>query len=108
MPEDALLVLSTWPDLSAARAAARLLVEERLVTCANIVPSIESIFRWEGKIEESSETLLLSKTSSRNYGSLERRIRELHSYEMPEIIAFRIECGSAAYLAWLQDEASPG
>ena len=98
-----MLVLSTWPDLPKARSAAQVLVEERLVACANIVPSIESIYRWEGKIEASIEVLMVMKTTASRYRALELKIKELHTYEVPEILSFRVDAGLPAYLAWVSE-----
>lgn len=102
MAEEALLVLSTWPDAETARAASRTLVEEKLAACANIVPAIESIYRWEEKVETSSEMLVLMKTTIGRYQALESRIKELHSYDVPEVLAFRIHDGLPAYLRWVE------
>lgn len=102
MAEEVLLVFTTWPDAVAARAAARTLVEERLAACANVVPAIESIYRWEGKVETASEVLMILKTTRARYPLLELRIKALHSYEVPEIVACPVECGLPAYLRWAQ------
>src|SRR5258708_4783981 len=98
MAVEALVVLTTWPDVEKARAAARTLVEESLAACANIVPGVESIYRWEGKLETSAEVLMVVKTTRARYPALQARITELHSYEVPEIIALRIEDGLPQYL----------
>lgn len=96
-----LVVLTTWPDLEKARVAARQLVEERLVACANIVPAIESIYRWQGLIETSAEILIIFKTTADRYSDLETRIRQLHSYEVPEIVALHVAEGLPDYLRWV-------
>jgi len=103
MAEEVLLVLSTWPDAESARAAAESLVNERLAACANLLPAVESIYRWEGAVEKSAEILMLIKTTIGCYPELERRIQELHSYEVPEVLAFRAADGLPAYLRWVEE-----
>jgi periplasmic divalent cation tolerance protein len=102
MSEEFLLVFSTFPDADSARRIARVLVEEKLAACVNLIPQIESIYRWQGAIETSSEVLALIKTTTGKYRLLENRIREVHSYEVPEIVSVRIHAGSADYLRWLE------
>ena len=102
MAEEVLLVFTTWPDAKAARDAARMLVEERLTACANIVPAIESIYRWEGKVETANEVLMILKTTIGRYPQLETRIKALHSYDVPEIVSLRVTDGLPAYLRWVE------
>jgi len=98
-----LIILTTWPDAESARAATRKLVEEKLAACGNLVPGIESIYRWQGKIETSSEVLVIFKTTAARLAQLEERIRELHSYEVPEILAVPVGAGLPAYLRWVEE-----
>lgn len=102
MAEEVLLVFTAWPDATVAREAARVLVEERLAACANIVPAVESIYRWEGKVETASEVLMILKTTIGRYPQLEMRIKALHSYEVPEIVSLRVTDGLPAYLRWVE------
>ncbi len=97
------LIFCTCPDRECADKLANALVDERLAACVNILPGIRSVYRWEGKRETASETLLLIKTHHRAYPALERRILELHPYELPEIIAVPVENGLPAYLDWISD-----
>ena len=103
VPEEVLLVLSSWPDLNGARTAARLLVEERCVACASLIPAMESIYRWKEKIESAAEVLVLMKTTFSQYPALELRIKQMHPYEVPEILCFPVSAGFAAYLSWVED-----
>jgi periplasmic divalent cation tolerance protein len=105
MPE-AFIIFSTFADADTARQAARTLVEERLVACANIVPQVESIYRWQGKIESSAEVLVIFKTTRERYPAFEQRLRSLHPYEVPEIVALDIAAGLPAYLAWVAESVS--
>jgi len=82
---------------------AQALVEERLAACVNIVGPVHSVYRWRGMIESASEYMLVIKTSMRHFSKLERKVRELHSYEVPEIIAVTLAAGSKPYLAWLAE-----
>jgi periplasmic divalent cation tolerance protein len=102
MAEESLLVLSTFPDTETARRIGRTLVEEKFAACVNILPQIESIFRWNGAIETSAEILVLIKSTTWKYQVLEARIRELHPYEVPEIISVRIDSGNTDYLRWIE------
>jgi len=104
MPESAptaRIVLTTVANHEEAARLGRTLVEERLAACATLIPAVESIYRWEGKIESSAETLLLIKTSLDQIQALEARLKELHSYQTPEFLVLAVESGSRAYLAWL-------
>lgn len=101
MSEEILIVLTTWPDPERAQVAARALVGDRLAACANIVPGVQSIYRWEGKIESASEVLMILKTSRARYPMLETRIRALHPYEVPEIVSLQVSDGLPAYLRWI-------
>ena len=98
-----LLVWSTFPDAESARRAARTLVEERLVACANLLPGVESVYRWKGAVEAASEVWVLFKTTREGYPRLEARLKALHPYELPEIIAFRPENGLPAYFQWIAE-----
>lgn len=106
MPEQVLLVLSTFPDAQTARRICRQLVEERCAACANIIPQIESIFWWEGKVESGGEVLALFKTSIGRYDALETTLRQLHPYEVPEIICLRLEDGLPEYLQWVTENCA--
>ncbi len=98
-----MLIVTTWPNAEAARRAARQLIEEKLIACANILPGVESIYRWQGKVETSPEVMALMKTSIGRYPQVEARIHALHSYELPEIIAFRASEGLPSYLRWVEE-----
>jgi periplasmic divalent cation tolerance protein len=98
---DKRIVLSTAGSEDEARKIALHLVEQQLAACVNIVPRIESIYRWKEKVESSQEYLLLIKTSAERFPEVRDAIRELHSYELPECVAIRIEDGSSEYLQWL-------
>ncbi|MDS4027549.1 MAG: divalent-cation tolerance protein CutA [Candidatus Contendobacter sp.] len=98
-----LIILCTCPDQAIAERIAEAVVGERLAACVNIVPGLTSIYRWEGRIQHDAEWLLLIKTRQAVYSRLEARIRALHPYQVPEIIALPIQTGSAAYLDWIAD-----
>jgi periplasmic divalent cation tolerance protein len=100
---DKLLVLSTTGSESEAREMAQTLVERRLAACVNIVPRIRSVYRWQGKIEQAEEYLLLIKTTKAREEELRSAICELNSYELPECIAIPVESGSAEYLKWVEE-----
>ena len=102
---DKLLVLSTTGSESEARKIAQTLVERRLAACVNIVPKIHSVYRWEGKVEQAEEYLLLIKTVKAREEQVRAAICELHSYELPECIVIQIESGSAEYLKWVEDSS---
>jgi periplasmic divalent cation tolerance protein len=97
------IVLSTAGSEDEARNIANHLVENRLAACVNIVPQIESIYRWQEKVESAREWLLLIKTTDERFPAVRDAIRELHSYQLPECIAVNIEDGSPPYLQWLAD-----
>ncbi len=98
---DALLVFTNLPDAESARALATTLVEQRVAACVNVLAPCQSIYRWEGKLEEAEEVTLLIKTSAARYAALEEAIRAYHPYELPEIVAVRVEKGLPDYLAWV-------
>ena len=98
---DKKLVLTTAGSEEEARKIARALVERRLAACVNIVPQIESIYRWEGKVEEAQEWLHVIKTTGAAFDRVRDAIKELHSYEVPECICISIENGSPDYLKWI-------
>jgi periplasmic divalent cation tolerance protein len=100
---EAFLVLSTFPDPETARRVGRQLVEQKCAACVNILPPVESIYRWQGTIEEARETLAFFKTSETRLELLQTSLRELHPYEVPEIIAFRIAHGLPQYLEWVAE-----
>ena len=95
------LVLGTCPDQETALGLAERLVEERLAACANLIPGILSVYRWEGRIQQDAEVMLTIKTSHQTLDRLVERIQELHPYQVPEIIAIPITEGSADYLNWV-------
>ena len=97
------IVLSTVGSKEEARKIAHHLVEQQLAACVNIVPKIESVYRWQGKVESNREYLLLIKTSSEKFPQVRDAMRELHSYELPECIALAVEDGSPEYLQWVEE-----
>ncbi len=104
---DALVVLTTIETEADAERLARLLVEAELAACVQMLPRMTSIYRWQGKIEQSGETLLLIKTTRAAYAQLETTIKQNHSYQTPEIVALPVEAGSAEYLNWLAASVQP-
>ena len=96
---DAMVVLCTFPDIEQARQIGAALVERQVAACVNLLPGVESIYRWEGKVEKAGEVLGIIKTT--RYPELEAAIRELHPYEVPEILALPVQGGLPSYLEWL-------
>lgn len=101
------VVLVTGPTPESLESIARTLIEERLIACANILPTVRSIYRWEGAVEETPEALAIFKTTGGRVDALERRIAELHPYDVPEILAVDVAGGSEAYLAWVRGCVAP-
>ena len=101
MSDEVLLALSTFPDIETARRIARELVTDKFAACANIIPAIESIYRWQGKIEQGNETLVLFKTTAARSAAFQEKLKSLHPYDVPEIIFLRVEEGSPEYLGWV-------
>jgi periplasmic divalent cation tolerance protein len=99
-----LLILTNCPDEAMANAIALALVEEKLAACVNLLPRIQSVYRWQGEIDSASEIPLLIKSTASAYPALEKRLLDLHPYEVPEIIAWPISQGLPAYLNWLAEE----
>jgi periplasmic divalent cation tolerance protein len=100
-PYDVLVVLATFPDPEKAAAVARVLVEEALVACVNLVPQVRSIYRWQGQVEDATETLAIVKTTRERYAAFAARLVELHPYDVPEVLAIPLAEGHAAYLTWV-------
>ena len=105
-PPDARVVLVTAPDAGCAERLARALVEERLAACVNIVPGIRSVYRWEGRVHEDAELLLVIKTRAQRSAALAARVRELHPAQLPEVLELPACGGSAAYLEWIGAETT--
>ncbi len=98
---DALLVFTTLPNADKAHEVAKTLVEERLAACANLLPAVRSIYRYQDKLQDEYEVMVLFKTRAENVERLKARLLELHPYEIPEILAIPVESGYQAYLDWL-------
>ncbi len=104
--ESEVVVFVTAGSRKEAQAIASALVKERLAACTTVVGVVESIYRWQGKVARGRETMLIIKTTARRYSALEQRIRTLHSYDVPEIIALPIVKGAESYLKWIRKETS--
>jgi periplasmic divalent cation tolerance protein len=96
-----LLALSTFPDRETAQRISNQLVTEKLAACANILPAIESVYRWKGKIETGNETLVFFKLSEDRQSAFQEKLRSLHPYEVPEIIFVPVSAGLPEYLRWV-------
>jgi len=103
---DKRIVLTTAGSEEEAGKIARQLVERGLAACVNIIPRVESIYRWQGKVESAQEWLLIIKTTATRFPAVRDTIRELHSYELPECISFSVEDGSLPYLKWLEQSVT--
>jgi periplasmic divalent cation tolerance protein len=100
-------VLTNLPDSESAFNLAREMVHLRLAACANVLPAVTSLYRWEGREEQAEEHPVLLKTTAERYPDVERAIRERHPYELPEIIAWPVTAGLPEYLAWVEAECKP-
>jgi len=106
MADEILLALSTFPGAETAQRIAEQLVREHLVACANILPSVQSIYEWQGKLEKTEETLVFFKTTSTRWPDLQARLNSLHPYDVPEIVVVRISDGLPEYLRWVSGNCS--
>ena len=105
---EVILVFCTFPDAEQARQIGTSLVNAKLAACVSLVPGIESIYHWQGKVETSQEVLALFKTTASCYPDLEQRLIELHPYDVPEILAVSPNAVSPAYAQWVGDSTLPG
>lgn len=101
--ETVLLVLSTFPDRARAQRIAESLVAEHFAACANVVSAVDSFYWWKGEMETASEILVLFKTTASRFEAFRQKLRDLHPYDLPEIIALPIETGDAEYLDWVRE-----
>ena len=106
--QEAIVVYVTVGSAAEGDRLAQALVAEQLAACVNRVGRVQSVYRWEGKVEQSEEELLIIKTVKDSFPALEKRVRELHSYSVPEIVALPIVDGSESYLKWLRDQVTDG
>jgi periplasmic divalent cation tolerance protein len=106
--EEPIVVLMTAANREEAGRIAEELVSARLAACVQILPEIQSVYRWQGKVERETEVLLLAKTTRCKFDELDRKVRERHSYETPEIVALAVTAVSEPYLRWLQEEVAAG
>jgi periplasmic divalent cation tolerance protein len=104
MTEQSILVMTNMPDAASAVALGRHLVEARLAACVNLFPIVQSVYRWQGAVEEAEEVPLIIKTTEARYGELEAAIKALHPYQVPEIIVLPIVGGYQPYLDWIAQE----
>ncbi|HWP34540.1 MAG TPA: divalent-cation tolerance protein CutA [Thermodesulfobacteriota bacterium] len=102
------VALVTVPSTADGERIARALVDERLAACVNVVPGLRSVYRWQGAVETADEALLVIKTTAAAFEALAARVRALHPYSLPEIIALPLAAGLAAYLAWVDEGTAPG
>jgi periplasmic divalent cation tolerance protein len=105
---DALIVFTTFANEDDAARVGRVLVEERLAACANVLPGARSIYRWKGEVADEREVVVLLKTRKQDWPALMSRLHELHPYETPECVAVRIAAGSPRYMAWLDEMLAEG
>lgn len=105
---DAIVVFMTSATADEARRIANELVERQLAACVQILPEIESVYRWNGEVQRDPEILILAKTTAAQFDELERSVRAIHSYDTPEIVAVRMSEVSEPYRAWLADNVRPG
>ncbi len=101
-----IVILSTAGSQQEAHSIASRLVETRLAACVNVLPGVQSVYRWEGKINQDAEFLLVIKTRAELFEKLERELKRIHSYAVPEILALPVAAGSAAYLDWIDRETA--
>lgn len=106
MAEQVLIAFCTFPGVETARRIVKEIVDLGLAACGNIIPQIESIYRWQGKVESHGETLVIFKLTADRYPEFEKRLRSLHPYEVPEIISFKIDNGSQDYLRWVSENCA--
>lgn len=106
--DDIRIVYITVPDAETGAGIARALVGESLAACVNVLPGVRSIYRWEGAVEEAGEALLIVKTVAGRLEALGRRVRDLHPYDLPEILAVAAAGGLEAYLDWIRGAVGPG
>jgi periplasmic divalent cation tolerance protein len=104
--EEFVIAFSTFPDRETAQKIARELVENAIVACANLVPSVESIYFWKAKVETSAEVLGIFKMTAARYSEFESRLRKLHPYDVPEIVRLNIAEGAVDYLRWIEESCS--
>jgi periplasmic divalent cation tolerance protein len=105
-PAEAIVVFITAAQSAEAARLADMLIGQRLAACVQVLPEIESVYRWRGQIERQKEVLLIAKTTKAKFDTLEREVRAIHSYETPEIVALPLTAGSAPYLEWLNSSVS--
>ena len=103
MIKDAILVLVTCSSVKEADKISGILLDKKLIACANILPGVISKFRWKGDIEKAVEVLIMAKTRASKFASIDNEVRRAHSYEVPEVIAIPIKSGSKCYLEWIQN-----
>ena len=106
MSQEILLALSTFPDAETARQIANKLVTEKFAACANILPTVESIYRWKDKIEYGNETLVFFKLSEDRQSAFQEKLRSLHPYEVPEIVFVPVASGLPDYLRWVAESCA--
>src|SRR5258705_8713645 len=105
-PDQPIIVFLTAASMDEANRLADMLVDKRLAACVQILPEMDSVYRWQGKVERQREVLLIAKTLSSKFAEVEREVVKLHSYETPEIVAVSLSAGSGPYLEWLSASVS--